>query len=108
MPILFDVDPELGIKEYWDYDPVSDSFAIVTEQDVGPFLERMQQLRNNPEISAKGIKEDWWHYASIPTVVELELRKRGIDIYDNIATKDILKVINTEFPYLKATTKTHR
>lgn len=108
MPILFDTDPELGIKEFWDYDPINDSFAIVTEQDVTPFLERMQAIRNNPEISAKGIQENWWLYASIPVVVELELKKRGLDIYNKDHIKDVLKVINTEFPYCKATTKTHR
>jgi hypothetical protein len=108
MPILFDTDPERGIKEYWDYDPINDTFSIITEQDVSGFLDKMKDVRNDPTISSKGIKEDWWYYASIPEVVELDLLKRGLSLYDKNHTKDILKVINTEYPYLKATDKTHR
>ena len=107
MPILFDYDPETGVREYFDYDPIKDQVSITTEQDVTGFLDRMNAIRNAPEISAKGIKEDWWLYASIPTVVELELLKKGLKLSDKNHIKAILKEINTNFPYLKATEKRH-
>lgn len=108
MAILFDVDPVTGIKEYFDYDPVKDEFSIVTEQDVTFFLDRMQAIRNNPDISKQGIKEDWWLYCSIPPVVELELRKKGLRLERREDHKAILKEINSNFPFLKATDKVHR
>lgn len=108
MPILFDHDPETGLTEYFDYDPIKDQVAITTTQDVTGFLDRMNAIRNDPDISAKGIKEEWWYYASIPPIVELQLKEKGLSIYDKNATKAILQEINTNFPYLKATDKIHR
>ena len=107
MPILFDFDSETGVSEYFDYDPIKDQVSITTEQDVTGFLDRMNAIRNTPEISAKGIKEDWWLYASIPTVVELELLKEGLKLHDKNHTKAILKEINANYPFLKATEKRH-
>lgn len=107
MPILFDYDPHTGVSEYFDYDPIKDQASITTEQDVTGFLDRMNAIRNTPEISAKGIKEDWWLYASIPTVVELELLKKGLKLHDKNHTKAILKEINANYPFLKATEKRH-
>lgn len=108
MPILFDIDPITGMREYFDYDPINDQVRITSEQDVSGFLDRMNAIRNNPEISAKGIKEDWWLYCSIPQVVELELIKRGLSLTNRDQIPEIIKIINTEFPYLKGTDKWHR
>lgn len=107
MPILFDYDPETGIREYFDYDPIKDEVRITASQDVTGFLDRMNAIRNDPSISARGIKEDWWLYCSIPPVVEMELRNRGLDLNNREHMKDIFKIINTEYPYLKATEKKH-
>lgn len=68
----------------------------------------MNEIRKNPEISAKGIKEDWWLYADIPAVVEIELRNKGLDITNPDHMPAILKEINTNYPYCKATDKWHR
>lgn len=108
MPILFDIDAETGVKTLYDYDPIRDQAILTYEQDVSHFLDRMNAIRNNPEISAKGIKEDWWLYASIPEVVEIELMKKGLKLHDKNHMKAILKEINTNYPYLKATDKCHR
>lgn len=107
MPILFDYDPVTGIREYFDYDPINDQVRITTQQDVSAFLDRMKAMRDDPSISAKGIKEDWWHYCSIPEVVELELMRRGLSLHNKDHMQDILKIINAEYPYLKATEKRH-
>lgn len=107
MPILFDYDPETGVRQFFDYDPIKDEALITYEQDVSGFLDRMNAIRNNPEFSAKGIKEDWWFYASIPTVVEMELLKKGLKLSDKNHIPAILKEINANYPFLKATTKKH-
>lgn len=108
MPILFDHDPETGVTEHFDYDPITDQVAITYSQDVTGFLDRMNAMRNAPEYSQKGMKEEWWHYASIPPVVEMELLKKGLSLHNKDHTKRILKEINTNYPYLKATTKCHQ
>ena len=107
MPILFDYDPITGIKEYFDYDPINDAVSITSEQDITLFLDRMNALRNNEDYSKDGIKEEWWHYCSIPSVVELELRKKGLCLENKDHMKQILKEINSNYPFLKATTKKH-
>lgn len=108
MPMLFDHDPDTGVTEWFDYDPIQDAVSITTTQDVTHFLDRMNDIRLHPEISQQGIKEDWWLYASIPTVVELELRKKGLHLENKDHMKAILREINSNYPYLKATTKWHR
>ncbi len=108
MPLVFDHDPDTGVTEYFDYDPINDAVSITTSQDVTHFLDRMDAIRKTPEISQQGIKEDWWLYASIPTVVELELRKKGLHLENKDHTKAILREINSNYPFLKATTKMHR
>jgi hypothetical protein len=107
MPILFDKDPITGVTQYYDYDPVKDQHFIHNVQDVTPLLEKLQQTRNNPEVWSKGVKENWVHYASIPPVIEMELKNKGIDIYNKHQTKELLKEINTNYPWLKTTTKKH-
>lgn len=107
MPILFDYDPETGVTTHFDYDPITDAVSLSYSQDVTGFLDRMKTMRNDESYSAKGIKEDWWHYCSIPTVVELALRKKGLHLENKDHTKAILKEINMNYPFLKSTTKKH-
>lgn len=108
MPILFDHDPDTGLTEYFDYDPIKDEVRITAKQDVTGFLDRMQALRNDPDVWRKGVKEEWALYASIPPVVELELRNKGLFLENKDHMKAILKEINENFPYLRATEKWHR
>lgn len=107
MPILFDYDELTGVKTMFDYDPINDQAILSYEQDVSGFLGRMDKIRNAPEISAKGIKEDWWLYCSIPPVVEMELKKKGLTLGKTSDMPRIFKEINANYPYLKATTKHH-
>lgn len=107
MSILFDYDPETGVQTYFDYDPVSDCVALSYKQDVTGFLDRMKHLRNDESYSAKGIKEEWWHYASIPPVIEMELRNKGLDLNNKDHHKAIFREINANYPALKSTTKKH-
>ena len=107
MPLLFDADPETGVTTYFDYDPIRDQVFLTSHQDVTGFLDRMNALRKDEDYSKKGIKQDWWHYASIPTIVEMELMKRGLYLHNSDDMPAILKIIDKEYPYLKCTTKRH-
>lgn len=103
MPILFDYDPINGVTEYFDYDPMNGNIHITYEQDVSDLLDSLGKMRNDPEAWKKGVKESWAHYAKIPVLVEIELKKKGIDVYDKTQTKRIIQEIEMNFPYLKST-----
>ena len=107
MPILFDTDKITGVSQYFDYDPVKDEYHLTSVQDPTSLLEALKQKRNDPEAWKNGVKQEWAHYASIPSVVEMTMKKKGIDIYNPQQTKEILKEINTNYPWLKATTAKH-
>jgi len=103
MTILFDKNAD-GTTEYFRHDESSNSTTITTVQDVSGLLESLKQRRN---LTGDEIKGEFWHYATIPTVVEIALYKKGINIYDPTHTKAMLKEINTNYPWLKATNKKH-
>jgi hypothetical protein len=103
MPVFFDHDEVTGVTQTYDYDPVTDSHHITSHQDLTGFLDNMQRLRNDPDHWKRGVKEEWAHYATIPPIVELSLKKKGIDIHNSAHTKRLLNEINHNYPYLKAT-----
>lgn len=107
MKQLLDYDALTGVTEWFEYDHITDKFTITREQDVSKFLDEVKRRRNDTDYSKKGIKEDWWHYASIPNVVIMELKKKGIDVFNKHQIKEVLKAINTDYPLLKATEKRH-
>lgn len=105
MSIYFDHDPLTGTVQTYDYDPMTDSHMITTHQQVSGLLDSLQNRRNDPDYWKKALKEEWVHFASIPTVVEMELKKKGLSLYDKNATKRIMQEIEQNYPYLKAVDK---
>ena len=105
MSEFFDYDPNNGMIYSMDYDHRTDETVIHSKQDVGPILDHMADKRKKDDDS--GIGRGLWHYCTIPTRVELELKQKGIDIYDKNCLKDVLREINQNYPYLKATRKNH-
>lgn len=108
MKRLFDHDPVAGLTTYFEHDPVTDQVTLSYQQDVSGFLDVLRRKRNNEEATKKGIKDGMWHYATIPPVVIMELKAKGIDIFDPSQTKAMMKEINANYPYCKTTTKVHR
>lgn len=107
MSIFFDYDPLTGVSQHFDYDPVTEQIRITSSQELTGFLDDLQKKRNDPTAWKKGVKQDWAHYATIPPIVEMELRKKGIDIYNPHQTKELLREINKNYPFLKVTTAHH-
>ena len=106
MSEFFEYDPLIGLRYDTEYDDGADKMTVHSSQDVEPVLDHMNAKRNKDDHD-KGIKRGLWHYCSIPAHVELELRKKGLNIYDKNCTKDLLKEINTNYKYLKATRLNH-
>ena len=89
-------------KTYFDMDESNGNIHITTEQDLTGFLERMKQMRrDSSDRWNKGVKESWLHYASIPAVVIMELKNKGIDVFNPEDEKKLLREINANYPALK-------
>ena len=105
---ILDYDPDTHTTQYHDYDPVTDITIIETVQDVEPYLKRNNELRKNADYTKQGIKNEFWHYASIPnSVIDIMSDKYDLDVFNKDQMKDVVKVINRDFPYLKVTDRHH-
>ena len=104
MAIVFDRDAT-KVQTY-GYNPDTDTHALTTHQDVSGLLDALAAKRNTTSKSF-GKVEEWSLYASIPATVQIELRNRGLDINNREHLKRIIKIIDSEYPALKATVKIH-
>ena len=104
MGVFFDYDPNTGVTQTFDYDPVTEDVRLTSTQNLDAFFAALKAKRDDPEAWKKGVKEEWAHYASIPPVIEMELLKQGIDIHNPHQTKELINAINTKYPFLKVTT----
>lgn len=104
MAEFFEYNPENGMI-YHTEEAEEDKLILRSSQDVEPILDYTSAKRNRNDNS--GIKRGFWHYCTIPTHVELELRQKGINIYNKRQTKELLKEINTNYPHLKVTRLNH-
>lgn len=96
------------ISTYFDMDELTGDINIVTKQDVSGFMDKMARLRQDAdERWRKGVKEEWMHYAAIPAVVIMELKNKGIDVFNPDDEKRLLQEININYPYLKLVNKRH-
>ena len=103
MSEFFDYNKTNGMR-YDTEDDNDEKIIVRASQDIEPIVDHMKEKQKKGDT---GIKRSYWHYCSIPTVVEVELRKKGINIYNKHQTKELLREINTNYPYLKATRRHH-
>lgn len=103
--ILFDRDPFTGATQHYSYNPDTDTHFLTTTEDVSGLLDALKAKRNAAQEFGK--VEEFAHYATLPNTVVIELLNKGIDINDKNCTKKLIHEINTNYPYLKATTKHH-
>lgn len=102
-------DPLNGITTWHEYDALTDTTHLIYTGDAEPVLELNKARANDPEVTRHGIKEDFWLYASIPTIVQLKwMIEEGIDIYNpSHGPRISRKLEDPEYRYLKCTTKRH-
>ena len=106
MAEFFDYDPHLGIRYDTEYDEVTDKITVHAQQDVQQYVDFATEVRNSG-VADKGIKRDVWKYCTIPTIVQMQMRNKGIDIYNKDHYQAMIKEINTNYPKLKYTTLHH-
>lgn len=103
---FFDFDPLTGVTEYYVTDPLTGKIGIHYEQDVEPLIDFCKAMVNE-QVGDKNFKGEGWLYAAIPVVVQMELRKKGIDILDENDTPRLLAEINSNYPWLKTSHRHH-
>lgn len=101
---LLDFDSLTGVATYHHYDHHTKQTIIEEVQDVSPFIERNKQAQIND--TKQGIKENWWHVASIPIGVQYQwMKEHGVNIWDKNHKKAMFKLLNDpDYRYLKTTT----
>ena len=103
---LLDYDPLTGVTTYHHYDEMSDTTAIETVQDVTPTLEVNKAMANDDDYKRHGIKQSWWHVASIPVVVQEKwLREDGVNVFNPDHWPAVKRKLNDiEYRYLRTAT----
>jgi len=103
MSEFFSYSPHNGMR--YDSEEEDTEITIHSSQDVQSILDKMSAKRSMPESERK--KHVLRHYCSIPTEVEIELRAKGIDIWNKHQTKELIREIEQNYPKLKATRMHH-
>ena len=106
---LLDRDPLTGVDTWFEYRASTDTGVITHTQDVQPFIERNKIAQNDDDKTKRGIKKDWWKFASIPDVVWIGWRNsEGLDIWNKDHAKAMFsKLADPDWMHLKTTRKHH-
>ena len=110
MKRLLDYDPISGVSCY--YENTGDQVILTHEQDVSliqSILDNNRRDAQDQDKTKRGMKADWWKYASVPAIVEIEwLQKYGISLDNPAHKKRIFQLLNSpDYRYLKTTDKIH-
>lgn len=63
-----------------------DKLIVKSDADVTAALEYAKKLRNAPEYTKQGIKDNLWHTVHIPDIVILKMKMEdGFDVYSSSA-----------------------
>ena len=99
------------MTEVFHYDQLTGDAYIETIQDVDPLIDQNKDLQNDDSYSRNGIKNDMWHFASIPISVQMRwLNEYGSQDWPMRPGNEklLFRLLNSpEWKYLKATNKIH-
>jgi hypothetical protein len=99
-----------GVRGVWE-ETIDDSqtggLIIHTKQDVQPALDWARKQRNHGHNDLGGRRDgnDLKHYALIPATTIVELRNKGLDIWNKNQTNEIIREIETNYPLCKVTNR---
>ena len=106
---LIDRNPITGESVWYEFNHAEESATITHEQDVKALLDRNIEAANDDDKTKRGIKNDWWKYASVPNVVQVEWKQKyGVDMFNRDHQKAVFKLLNSpDYAYLRCTAKHH-
>jgi hypothetical protein len=103
---FLDYDPLTGVAEY--YEETSDGKGHVhTYQDVQPYLDRCERLRNEGSTDEVFRRDGVAMYADLPLTVVGEMMKKGINVFDQNDMPKVIQEIETNYSRFKTTYKHH-
>ena len=107
---LISRDEQLGLSVYHEYDEQTNETRIIHIGDVDDVLEHNKVLQNDSDYSKKGIKQEFWKYASIPAGIQVKwLVEHGVDIWNKDHYAGISKLLeDPQYRHLKCTTGHHK
>ena len=103
MSDFMEISPD-GIKTDFKWNESAQEYTLVRTQDVEPVLDNAAESRNELGVNSKDIKKGWWHYAMLPPIVILQMKAKGINVFDKNDQERMLAEINSNYPHLKMTT----
>ena len=71
---LFSYDPLTKTSVYHHYDHDSKKTYLETVQDVEGILKHCKTLANDSSYKRQGIKEEYYHFATVPNTVLLKIK----------------------------------
>lgn len=100
---LLDYDPLTGIRTFHDFDHSTNQTIITQVQDVDAILNINKAMANDTSYKQKGIKEDWYHFATVPMLVLQQImEKYNISIFNNDDLPKFEKILaSNEYRYLR-------
>lgn len=104
MSDFFEVDPLSGIRSDFKWNENHQEYTIERTADVEPILDWAKAAANEVGVNKTDIKRGWWMYATLPPIVQLQMRAKGINISDPAHQQRMLQEINENYPFLKTTT----
>ncbi len=106
---FLDFDPFSGITQIHHYDPETDETHIENQYpDLSATMDACAELRNRPEYTRDGMKQEWLHLAHIPiALIDQLLHDRHINVFDPNDTKKVLSLLNDEYSRFKTTDMKH-
>ncbi len=97
---LLEYDPMTGIST-WFEGYGNDGFKVAQTQDVKKILDRNKRLANDGSYKRQGIKEDWYHFATVPvTVLHEILMKYNLDWANKDDLPKIEKILQRDYKKL--------
>jgi hypothetical protein len=104
MSDFFEYDPTYGIRTDTSWSEHEQKMTLIRTADVEPVLDWTKSVANEVGLNRADIKQGWWLYAKLPPIVILQMRAKGINVYDQNDEKRVFAEINTHYPHLKCTT----
>lgn len=104
MSDFFEIDPFTGIRSDFKWNENDQEYSINRYQDVEPVLDYSKAVANEVGLNREDIKKGWWLYAKIPPIVMVQLRAKGINIFDQGDQAKMFAELNEHYPHLKCTT----
>lgn len=101
-----EIDPFSGIRSDFVWNENDQQYSITRTADVEPVLDWTRAVQNEVGVNKEDIRKGWWLYAKLPPIVILQMRAKGIDVFDQNDQARMFQEIDRSYPHLKCTTGT--